>query len=112
MFSPSVQCIRYNYTKLNKLLFNNFLPKSKDIDITFFPEHYEDDWAWCTVDKKSFTFKFALDFDSRKHFLDILAHEMIHLAQHISDGKMNHQESFFTWKEKFDYYGFDLQHKY
>lgn len=88
---------------LNRELFDNKLPQVDVIDIR---------WRRGTLayyvsqlDDKDLTYKHSLlamnkKYKSKKFFVEVLAHEMVHHWQFVNDLPTNHGETFQVWNEK------------
>ena len=53
-----------------------------------------------------------LSIDNKLHvhrLISVLAHEMIHIYQYITIGKMSHSESFEKWNDVFLEYGMEIK---
>lgn len=108
--------IRRIYNRLNKLLFNGLLPKSKEVAFVIFEEDGDSDaWAYCEYDDttEKFTLHFSDEIDNDKFLEQVIAHEMVHMTQQLSYNCMSHgKKTFFNWKEKFESFDIDLSSEY
>ncbi len=59
--------------------------------------------AWCSAYDKAPFFKITLRtrYRCEKHFVQAIAHEMVHVIQYIETDDMNHGPYFKAWKEQF-----------
>jgi hypothetical protein len=48
-------------------------------------------------------------FESKKHFIEVLAHEMVHQYQAEMQNRMDHGRTFWAWREKFARFGIRLR---
>jgi len=86
---------------INREIFNNDLPQFRKIEI----RRRRGCWGECigalneTKDRCS---DLSLNHHqkSKKHFIEVLIHEMVHHYQWIYESTMSHGESFFSWKPK------------
>ena len=95
--------IARDFNRLNKLIFNDALPHFRYVYI--FEYKKTEHWAWCCGDENDTNGRFCdlrigAVVPSRQTFLNILAHEMIHLCQWLSIGEMHHGKPFFQWNKK------------
>lgn len=98
------QLVEKWYKIINQEVFKGLLPEK--------PEFFEirrrhGCWAECfgnfvNGDKSRRVFGISLNryMKSFRHFLKALAHEMVHGAQWLIYGKMDHGETFFEWKQR------------
>lgn len=93
----------YYYSWLNKNVFYNNLPPAKDIIFKFKPPKHNE-IAYCTIYHFDKTIELGFrykKYKSLKAFLEILVHEMCHIADFLENGYLTgHGKSFFKWKEK------------
>lgn len=47
-------------------------------------------------------------YPSKKRFIEVIAHEMVHLYQYQFEHVMTHGKTFFEWKEKLSNFGINL----
>lgn len=121
-FKVTVKKLKNNYTRLNKKVFYGHLPPSKEINFIVFPKndkiiaetyrHYYNE----NVIKKGKNFSIVFytnEFKSRKLFLEILVHEMVHIVESLEHGvPLGHGKHFFKWKERLSLFGFNLEKTY
>ena len=102
-FIPTLEDSLYWIKTINDELFKGRLPDFHEIEI----RRRHGCWAECMVyiTDCGETHKYVLSLNhrmnSKKHFIQILAHEMVHLWQFMNYGSMDHGESFKSWKETF-----------
>lgn len=111
--------IKYYYTYYNHLIFRNNLPHYKHLHIFLHKRKKSENWAEFVyyiknVKGKKFAIIFKTNkFPSRKFFLEILLHEMIHLVDTLDTGVVTgHGESFMRWRKKLLAHGFLLRKHY
>jgi hypothetical protein len=110
-FSVSNRKISIWFNVLNQNLFDSSLPRFDIYSITTEESDYH---AACIITEsgQSILEIFHI-FPDKKTFLEILAHEMIHLYDYLNNDKnMKHGKSFFIWKEKIKNLGLRLNIKY
>lgn len=107
MYRPSVKGIRRNYTRLNRILFQNSLPPSKEINFQIGGISTRS-WAYCESSNTGIKVKFLPEYQNLDFFLTILAHEMVHVYEAIYYGKMTHGPKFFEFREIFSNHGIVL----
>ena len=119
-FYPSQRSCRRWFRILNVLLFTNKLLEPERFEIglrrgawAYFTGNYETDTQKCYLTETRYLINYK--FKSMNHFLNILAHEMVHHYQHMeNDYGVNfshHGKSFWKWKHKFEKFGLKLSRK-
>lgn len=109
-FCPSPLQIARAYNILNECLFDSKLKKPH---IVIRP--LRDAWALCEgdiytgedknyYDPKCHRIVITDKFPNRKFFLEVLAHEMIHQYQCEFQNRMDHGQTFWSWKQKLGKY--------
>jgi predicted SprT family Zn-dependent metalloprotease len=93
---------------INAAIFNNRLPKFHEIEIGSYRTFH----ALCECDDATYTLKIKSKFESRKRFIEVIAHEMIHLYEWVEYEKMSHGKNFYEWKNKLKRYNLDLYKNY
>ena len=96
---------------LNRELFNNSLPDIDYVDIRWRRKafgYYE-----YIIDTKDPNYKMSVlnmnkRYKSKKFFVEVLAHEMVHHYQFMNDEPMGHGPSFEKWNDKFNKKGLNL----
>lgn len=100
---------------LNRELFNNALAPLDEIDIRWrrgAHAYYE---SWIDTKDPSYQYtKLCMNkrYKSKKFFVEVLAHELVHHYQFLSEGKASHGESFIGWTEAFNKKGLRLVRAY
>lgn len=98
---------------LNDVFFEKKIPKFNKFKIL---KRKTDYFASCNINYDGAKVETLLEiyrkFQTKKDFLEILAHEMIHLHDHWVYEDMAHGKRFFKWKKKFNELGLRLQIKY
>jgi len=107
-FSPTMSDVVYWYDYLNVLLFKNELPELNQIEIRDFRDFWAE--AYCEQDgeKVKNSLRIEKDFNTFKQFLEVLAHEMVHIWEFKNFGRMGHAKRFKSWEAKFKPVGLDL----
>lgn len=105
-------CQRW-FNILNKELFNNSLPPVDEIDIRWRRKAH----AYYDYDEKrpgEGTAKLLMNkrYKTKKFFVEVLAHEMVHHYQYIYNEEVGHGSSFQKWRDKFNKKGLDLNRAY
>ena len=98
---------------LNRELFNNSLPSVNEIDIRWRRGAH----AWYDYDETrpgTGTSKLLMNrrYKSKKFFVEVLAHEMVHHYQYIYNEDVGHGSSFLKWCDKFNKKGLNLVEAY
>ena len=86
---------------INREVFDGKLPEFKEIHV----RRRRGIWGECIGDEDEKGNRIASlsmnnKFKSRKFFLEVLVHEMVHLAEYIYTGKMGHGKYFNSWRDK------------
>lgn len=105
-FEPRVEDVRRWFAIINAEIFKNTLPKIDEIDIRWRRKKF----AAYEAHKKTGKTKLLISkrYRSKKFFVEILAHELIHHHQFIFSEPMGHGPSFQRWVSKFNKRGLDL----
>jgi hypothetical protein len=93
---------------INTVIFKNELPKFTEIQITNCKQYH----AMCECEGDQYKLSINSAFESKKRFLEVMVHEMIHLYDWVNYEQMNHGKLFFSWREKTKKYGLDLYKAY
>ena len=100
------------FNLLNKLLFDEKLPQFNKIYI----RKRNSTWAMCISQEKNGDYIHELrintEFPTRRTFVNILAHEMIHINQYEFGERSGHGPSFWRWKPVFEKHGLILREEY
>lgn len=94
---------------LNREIFNNSLPHVHEIDIRWRRGAY----AWYDYDEAQPSngktrLLMSKRYKSKKFFVEVLAHEMVHHYQYIYNEEMGHGSSFLKWRDLFNKKGLNL----
>ena len=107
-FRPTVEDIKEWFPILNEQIFGNKLKDFTEIRVkklrrthAFF--NYEDDRS-----NRDTSIDMHCLFSSKKLFVEILAHEMVHHFQHSYNEPLGHGPSFLAWRENFKLRGLTL----
>ena len=114
-YEPTIEECKKWFNILNRELFENRLPPVSEIDIRWrrgthaYYRYIIDDkdpsYYHCTlaINKK---------YDSKKLFVEVLAHEMVHHWQYVFGEPLGHGPSFFEWRDFFNRKGLNLVKAY
>lgn len=96
---------------LNKEVFGNKLSPVDEIDIRWRRGVYA--FYECITDTEDSSFvrsKLCMNrkYKSKKFFVEVLSHELVHHYQALHCEPMGHGASFMTWREKFNRRGLNL----
>lgn len=58
--------------------------------------------------EQSYTLSLHNSLKSKQHFIQVIAHEMVHLWEYSVHGTMSHGVLFHGWRDKFEKYGLIL----
>lgn len=116
-FCPTNLQVSRAYTIINECLFDSQLRRPK-IVLKYLP----DAWGICYGElddgKKPYypphCTHIALNntFKSKRHFIEVLAHEMVHQYQIENLNRIDHGRSFWAWRDKFEQYNLKLRISY
>lgn len=101
-YIPSLKECKEWFVIINKEIFQNQLPEFADMEI----RRRHGCWGeieGCETKSDRFS-RLSMNhhFKSKKHFIEVLAHEMVHHYQWtVLREELTHGESFFAWKPKF-----------
>lgn len=98
---PTIAETKLWFRIINREIFDNALGDFEHIEIRrrhgAWGEcigYIEKDKRWCHLSLNHYMI-------SKKHFINVVGHEMVHLYQWTVGHEMNHGQSFFEWKPKF-----------
>lgn len=110
-FRPTVEDCREWFNILNEQVFGNKLPEISEIKVKRLKDThaYYNYWRKCDKQPRNET---SLDmnvvFESKKLFVEILGHEMIHHFQLVYDEPLGHGPTFWAWSDNFNLKGLTL----
>jgi hypothetical protein len=111
-YTTTVEDCQEWFNILNRELFNNTLPPVNEIDIRWRRGAY----AYYDYDEKKQNgiCKLLMNkrYKSKKFFVEVLSHEMVHHYQYINNEEMGHGSSFMKWRDKFNKKGLNLVRDY
>jgi hypothetical protein len=102
-FNPTLSDVVFWYDNLNELMFESALPTLTGVHF----KRIKGYWAEMECSKYSGEelvrpkLVLSYSYNSFKEFLEIIAHEMIHVWEYVNFGIMGHGERFFSWEPKF-----------
>jgi AAA+ ATPase superfamily predicted ATPase len=102
LYVPTNDAIKHWFRFINREAFGSELYEFRDIEI----RRRHGCWAECTGDtdrktgEKYSSLCMNHNFKSEKHFIEVLAHEMVHHYQWIYYETMDHGQTFFEWKDE------------
>lgn len=108
-FEPTIGEVVFWYDTLNEILFESKLPKLTGV--IFCKTKY---WAeaYCHRykhgGKMRSEIRLSYHFKSFKDFLEILAHEMVHIWEFDNFSCMTHGDKFFSWAPELKKLGLDM----
>jgi len=91
--------VLYWWRICNKALFDGKLPLPRDVIIKNFKHEM---YGYCEGDKRknSVSLGIRAGIDSRRCFLTVLVHEMVHHWEFITYGRMSHGKNFYAWEKR------------
>lgn len=104
MFEPTAHQAKIWFHKLNKTVFDGEIDQVPEIEVR---RRYK---IWAEASRThadvdgNFDTHISLTnrFRSKEHFLSVLAHEMVHLYQFMVGDTGNHNELFYSFRDKFE----------
>ena len=116
-FTPTaLQAVRA-YNVINNCIFGGKLSRPKIVI-----QYLDDAWGICHGDLDDGKYPpfdpccnyimLNTSFYSWRHFIEVLAHEMVHQYQVEYLNKLDHGKTFWAWKDKFQRYNLHLQISY
>lgn len=114
-FKPTHDDVVKWFRILNREMFNSSLKTIPEIDIRIRRGNHAY-FCW-TIDTKNPEYiypKLCMNkhYDTKKNFVEVLAHEMIHLYQVMYNNPPGHGPNFHEWKETFNKKGLRLLEAY
>jgi hypothetical protein len=108
-FKPKIEDIETWFVILNEQLFGNKLEPFHKIAIKRHKDAHAYFNFWTGKDKDKPP-ELSMDkiFMNKKMFVEVLAHEMIHLFQHQFKEPLGHGPSFWVWRDNFSFKGLKL----
>jgi hypothetical protein len=109
-YCPEKSDIEYWFGVINEAVFSHALPNFNEIHIN----DLDDVWAWFEHfgETESHELQMHHTYDSKQLFLNVLAHEMVHLYQQINNQPLGHGKSFRRWERDFEENYLTLQRKW
>jgi hypothetical protein len=110
-FYPTVDECEYWFKIINKEVFESILPDFDDIII----KRLRGAWAYCpmyfSIPDKEIIAELEMNnyVKNHTHFLNVLAHEMVHLYQAHTYRDSNHGPTFYEWRPRFQEFGLFLE---
>ena len=101
------------FSIINREVFDDALPKPDILEIRRRHGCWAEVECWLNEEEQA-VFHLSLHnrFKSKKHFLKVLGHEMVHMMEYLTTGKMTHHgESFSKWIPVFAEHKLKLQIK-
>lgn len=113
-FSPTSLQLSRAYSIINHCIFDDKLKRPK-LQIKYLPDAYGicygylDDGKPPQSEPTCIRIVMHTKFKSRRHFIEILAHEMVHQYQCEHLNKLDHGKTFWAWKDKFTAHNIKLR---
>ena len=107
---PDVEETEAWYRLFNRIIFDGALPK---ILIQISP--LKNSHGWCKIyhdENCPIELVLTTRFPNMRTYLEVLVHEMIHVFQHLHEGKMTHGPTMFQWRSRLEQYHLGLSTKY
>lgn len=113
-FAPTPRQLSRAYTIINRCLFDEQLKRPK-LQIKYLPDAYG--MCYGMLDDKQEPrstptcqrIVINCKFESKRQFIEVLAHEMVHQYQVEHLNKLDHGKTFWAWKPKFERYNIKLR---
>lgn len=116
-FCPTPLQVSRAYTVINNCIFDGKLRRPK-----LMVKYMSDAWGICygNLDDGKLPYHaprcayIAVNnsFRSKRHFIEVLAHEMVHQYQVEFQNRIDHGKTFWAWREKFERYNMKLRISY
>lgn len=107
-FKPKVEDVEFWFEVLNEQLFGNKLQMFGSVKISR-KKHFHALFHYSPrKENKPTSLWMNNSFDSKKLWVEILAHEMIHLFQYTYNEPLGHGPSFWAWRDNFNFKGLEL----
>lgn len=112
-YKVSLKKVKIWFQILNNDLFKNKLPEFNEVFIltewkSKIDPSKEIDGECIEHEKGKCDLYILNQYSTELHFVETLAHEMIHLYQSTFQQPLNHGKTFFKWTKKFSQYGLTL----
>ena len=108
-YRPTIKECREWFIILNKEIFEDRLDSFRNMKVSRRHGCWGEVTAEQTRTSRFTTLSMNHHFKSKKHFIEVLGHEMIHHYQlTVMNESMTHGETFFTWKDRFAKLGMSL----
>lgn len=107
-------CQRW-FNILNREVFDGSLEPLNEIDIRWRRGTYAYYESWTDDKKPDYAYtKLCMNkrYKSKKFFVEVLAHELVHHYQFLTEGKASHGETFCEWTDTFNKKGLRLVKAY
>lgn len=113
-YTNTEDCMKW-FRIINREVFDNKLSPLNEIDIRWRRGTYA--YYESVTDTKDPLYKYSKlcmnkRYKSKKFFIEVLAHELVHHYQFITEGVTSHGETFVNWTEKFNKKGLRLVKAY
>ncbi len=98
-FEVTPHLVLYWWRICNKALFHGILPIPKNVIIKNFQQEV---YGYCEGDHDGDDVVLGIRWgvDTRRCFLTVLVHEMVHQWEHVNIGKMSHGKNFYAWEKR------------
>ena len=113
-FKPTPMQMTRAWNMINQCVFDGVLERPA-LKIRYLPEAYGMCYAILCDGRepkiKPYCQRIVLTprFESKKHFIEVLAHEMVHQYQAEFQNRMDHGPTFWAWRGKFARFGIRLR---
>lgn len=107
-FKPKVEDVELWFDVLNKHIFGGKLPKFGTIEISGEEDFHALFHYWPKKENRGTILWMNDTFNDKKLWVEILAHEMIHLFQYHYNEPLGHGPSFWAWCDNLKLKGLNL----
>lgn len=114
-FEPTQEDCYFWFDILNAELFAGQLSYPDRFDIRWRRKAFAYHVGWFDTKKSDYIFTEILmnkRYKSKKFFVEVLAHEMVHHHQYLTEKKSDHGQTFMKWKKQFNRKGMNLVRSY
>lgn len=113
-YTTMEDCVRW-FNIINREIFHGSLAPLNEIDIRWRRGAYAYYESWIDTKDPDYMYgKLCMNkrYHSKKFFVEVLAHELVHHHQFFSNRKIDHGDTFVCWSEAFNKKGLRLVKAY
>ena len=107
-FRPKIEDVEEWFDILNEQIFGNKLSPLTEIRVCKLKGYHGLFLYWNKSEEQDPELEMHKVYESKKMFVEILAHEMVHHFQYTHDEPLGHGPSFMAWRDNFKLKGLNL----